>query len=97
MARGQQQGAGAITVWMIIFVALWLTSTVFLVVLYTGQEELHTQINSLQADKDKLISPDEQRSVELVRNARSRAEGGPTVVGILEGERKKMAALATVY
>ena len=43
MAKGQQQGVNAITVWMIVFVALWLTSTVFLVILYTGQEELRTE------------------------------------------------------
>ena len=92
MARVQQPGVGAITVWMIIFVALWLTSTVFLVVLYTGQEELDRAVADLTAANNKLISGPEKDSVELFREARP---GGPTVVGLLEGARRDMASLAT--
>ncbi len=92
MARGQQPGNSAITVWMIVFVALWLTSTVFLVILYTGQEELNTENKRLVEASSKLISSTEQRSVALASSARS---GGPTVVGLLEGARSETATLAT--
>ena len=40
MARVSQQSSGPITVWMIVFAALWLTSTVFLFIVYTGQEDV---------------------------------------------------------
>jgi len=92
MARGQQPSSSAITVWMIVFVALWLTSTVFLVILYTGQEELNAENKRLVDANSKLISSAEQRSVALASSARS---GGPTVVGLLEGARGDTATLAT--
>ncbi len=95
MARGQLQGVGAVTVWMIIFVALWLTSTVFLVVLYTGQEELQTEAERLRQRNDKLISPQENSSLDITRSARRSEEGGPTVVGLLEAARRDTARLAT--
>ena len=95
MAKGQQQGVGAVTIWMIIFVALWLTSTVFLVILYTGQEDLINELEGLRTDKDRLIDRTEEDSLELVRNARPLRDGGPTVVGLLEGARSDTALLAT--
>ena len=91
MAKGQR-AVGPITVWMIIFVALWLTSTVFLVVLYTGQEELRSRNEQLQAANSRLISPAQERSLELFRNAQP---GGPTVVGLLNQARGDTAFLAT--
>ena len=95
MARAQLQGVGAVTVWMIVFVALWLTSTVFLVILYTGQEELRDENNRLSERNDELISGTEASSLELIRDARPGSAGGPTVVGILEGNRAETAFLAT--
>jgi len=92
MAKGFGRGANAITVGMIVFVALWLTSTVFLVILYTGQEQIVTENNRLREDNRKLISDAERRSVSLFEQARA---GGPTVVGLLEGARSEMAKLAT--
>ncbi len=92
MARGQQQGVNAITVWMIVFVALWLTSTVFLVILYTGQEDLHSENNRLQSANRRLISPNEDKAIELVKSAQ---ETGPTVVGLLEEARSQTAAMAS--
>ena len=91
MAKGQS-GVNAITVWMIIFVALWLTSTVFLVILYTGQQDLVSENERLRAAKAKLISPREESSIELVRSA---SAGGPTVVGLLEQARSQTAEAAT--
>lgn len=95
MARSQQQGIGSITTWMIIFVALWLTSTVFLVVLYTGQSELMAENERFRTENDRLISSNEKNSLDFVRDARPAQEGGPTVVGLIEGARKETALLAT--
>jgi hypothetical protein len=77
---------------MIVFVGLWLTSTVFLVILYTGQEELRNSNDRLGADKARLISPAEENRIELVRNI---VDGGPTAVGLLEKARSQTALLAT--
>jgi len=95
MAKGQQLGVGALTVWMIVFVALWLASTVFLVILYTGQEDIVSENTRLKKQNDTLISPSEESSLTLVRNSRPSKEGGPTVVGILEQNRADTALVAT--
>ena len=92
MAKGQQQGVNAITVWMIVFVALWLTSTVFLVILYTGQAEILGENIRLQSANRRLWNSSEEKSIELVKNAQ---ESGPTVVGLLEEARSQTAMLAT--
>ena len=90
MAKIQQ--VGAITVWMIIFVGLWLVSTIFLVILYTGQEELRTATKTAQDAKNRAISGDEEGKIKLVSEARAE---GPTVVGLLEQARALTAELAT--
>jgi len=60
MAKGQQQGVNAITVGMLVFVTLWLTSTVFLIILYTGQEVLNVENARLRSENRRLISPSEE-------------------------------------
>ncbi|MCH8967156.1 MAG: hypothetical protein IID43_05720 [Planctomycetes bacterium] len=92
MARATQQSAGAMTVWMIIFAALWLTSTVFLIVLYTGQSELTADNDRLRRANARWASSQEQQSIELIKNL---VDGGPTAVGILEDARRQTARLAT--
>ncbi len=92
MAKGQQQGVNAITVWMIVFVALWLTSTVFLVILYTGQAELVGENARLQSANRRLMSPSEEKALDVVKAAQ---ESGPTVVGLLEEARSQTAMLTT--
>jgi hypothetical protein len=91
MAKAQQPG-GALTVWLIVFVFFWLVSTVWLVVLYTVQEELRNANARLESNVAQLISDDERNSIELIRNM---SEAGPTAVGILEGARADTARLAT--
>lgn len=91
MARASQQSAGAITVWMIIFAALWLTSTVFLIVLYTGQEDLVTKNENLERAARRLASASEQRSIDLIRPM----DENHTAVGILEDARRETALLAS--
>jgi FtsZ-binding cell division protein ZapB len=92
MARARFEAVGSVTVWMIIFVALWLASTVFLVILYTGQEELVTENTRLKDDNLRLISDAEHKSVTLFQAAKKE---GPTVVGLLEKARGETARLAT--
>jgi len=95
MAKGSQQGVSSSTVWMIVFAGAWLASTVFLVVLYTGRQELVDENAKLKQQKEKYASPDEDRSIEVVKTAKPASEGGPTVVGLLEQSRSQTAALAT--
>jgi hypothetical protein len=91
MARAQQQGINTVTVAMIVFVALWLTSTVFLVILYTNQEELRIENTQLLGRIRKTISDQEERSLELAKAATERT----TVVGLIEEQRRQSAELAT--
>jgi len=92
MARASQQTTGAITIWMIIFAALWLTSTVLLIILYTGQEELANENDRLTKANRQLVSQPERQSITLIRNL---TDNGPTAVGILEDARRQTAALAS--
>lgn len=91
MARAAQQSAGAITIWMIIFAGLWLTAMVFLVVMYTGQEDLVRQNQETQKANSRLITSSQRQSIELIRNL---VDGGETAVGVLEDARRQTAALA---
>jgi len=45
-ARPQQRASGitGVHVWLIVFVALWLGTTVFLVLMFTGQEQLRQEV-----------------------------------------------------
>ncbi|MGD2110370.1 MAG: hypothetical protein PVI86_13395 [Phycisphaerae bacterium] len=92
MAKAQQLGQGYITLAMIIFAALWLTSTVLLVILYTGQEQLLQEHDAALETKRKVISSAQERAIPLVQSARA---SGPTVVGLIEDARAETARLAT--
>ncbi len=91
MARAREGGT-AVTVGMIAFAALWAMSTVFLVILYTGQEDLNNEIAQVRTENAQIVSSQERRSIELVKSARA---GGPTVVGLMEQARADTALLAT--
>lgn len=88
----KREGLNSVTVWMIVFVALWLASTVFLVILYTGQEDLRADNAKVRAQYAKTINPQQERSIDLIKGAQ---ENGPTMVGILEEARSATADLAT--
>ncbi|MCP4591702.1 MAG: hypothetical protein GY842_13260 [bacterium] len=52
-ARAQAKGGvSGIHIWLIVFVALWLTSTVLLVLLYTDQKDLVSRNEDLRRDLD---------------------------------------------
>ena len=65
--RGQQRAGGvsAIHVWLIVFVALWLLSTVLMVWLYTEQSGLTNQVEELRLSNDQL--QEELRNGQSVR------------------------------
>ena len=91
MARTQQGGVNAVTVWMIVFVALWLGTTVVLVILYTNQEEILADNKRLVADNARLITSSEARDLEIVK----KASPDQTVVGLIEDQRSRTADAAT--
>lgn len=91
MARVQQQGVNAVTIWMIIFVVLWLASTVTLVVLYTGQEDLRAANESLRRERNKAVSSSQIQSIPVIASASE----NQTMVGLLEQARASTADLAT--
>lgn len=86
-----QKGLNAITVSLIVFVGLWLASTVGLIILYTYQEELRNLNTDLRKKNSTLISSSEQ-SLEYVKQM---GVGDQTAVGLIEAARGDTAALAT--
>ena len=92
MAKAQGQRFNSLTVWLLVFVGLWLTATVFLVILYTGQEELRSEVTRCKNNNAKLITQSESKAIELTKSVRA---GGPTVVGLIWAERGRLAELAT--
>ncbi|RJP42409.1 MAG: hypothetical protein C4547_00690 [Phycisphaerales bacterium] len=90
MARATQQGSGYI-IGMIVFGLLWATATVFLVVLYTDQEELRTAAEAAREARELAITAAEQRSIALAKEAK---RGGPTIAGLLEEARSVTAEIA---
>lgn len=88
----KREGLNSVTVWMIVFVGLWLVSTVFLVILYTGQENLVADHAKMQAKYATAINSQQEKSIDLIKSAQA---GGPTMVGLLEEARSTTAELAT--
>jgi len=93
VARAQGQGGfTAIHAWLIVFVALWLTSTVLLVILYLDQEKHVKAAEDIRVELAKVIgSPGKG----LPQWAESRAGSGTTMVDLVEAARGQTAALIT--
>ena len=91
MARAQQQGSSALTVWFIVVMVMFVASIVMLVVLYTDQEQLRNDRLAAIAAKSRAVTDAEERSIALAKSAR---EGGPTIAGLLEEARADAAGLA---
>ena len=91
MARAQQQGSRALTVWFIVVMVMFVASIVMLVVLYTDQEQLRNDRLAAIAAKSRAVTDAEERSIALAKSAR---EGGPTIAGLLEEARAEAAGLA---
>ncbi|HRX86201.1 MAG TPA: hypothetical protein P5572_14370, partial [Phycisphaerae bacterium] len=93
VARAQGQGGfSAIHVWLIVFVALWLTSTVLLVILYLDQEKNVGTANELRDNLAKVISSEGKR---LPQWTESKTGTGNTTVDLLEAARASTAELVS--
>ncbi|NOX59099.1 MAG: hypothetical protein GXP29_09610 [Planctomycetes bacterium] len=91
VARAQQQGGvTAIHIWLIVFVALWLTSTVFLVILYVNQEDKDRLVGDAKASLIKIL-PASGRDLPQFSEATS--SPGGTMVELLESARGDTAEL----
>lgn len=92
-ARAQQRSGGGLTsvhIWLIVFVVLWLVSTVAFVILFTKQEDLRTMNVHLEEDNRRLIKPQEQ---DTLKQYYTLAEPSGSVVGVLNQERKDTVQL----
>lgn len=93
VARAQGQGGlTAIHVWLIVFVALWLTSTVLLVILYLDQEKNLTAAEEVRADIAKVISTDGKK---LPQWPEAKPNPGATMVDLIEAARAETATLVS--
>ncbi len=88
----KREGLNSVTVGMIVFAGLWLASTVFMVILYTGQEGLKSENAKLTTMLKKAYNSQQERSIDLIKPAQ---ENGPTMVGLLEEARSATAQLAS--
>ena len=59
VARPGGSSFTAIHVWLVVFVVLWLGSTVWLVIMFTNQQQLIDQAKSAQSDKKAFVTPKE--------------------------------------
>ncbi len=94
MAVARAQGPGgfsAIHVWLIVFVALWLTSTVLLVVLYLDQEQMTRQITEYQETARKAVS---SAGKSLPQWSSARPGEGSSMVDLVETARANTAEIA---
>jgi len=94
MAVARSQTAGgftAIHVWLIAFVALWLASTVFLVIVYLDQDKKDTAVANMRADLEKVVSRSARR---LPQFAAAKPGDGNSMADLLESARSRIAELA---
>ncbi|NOS99500.1 MAG: hypothetical protein HOP29_02615 [Phycisphaerales bacterium] len=92
MAQARTQGGGftAAHVWMIGFVFLWLVSTVLLVWLYTEQEAIVNERDTLRRENTKLVRGGDKGLPQYAQAS----ENGASMAGLLEQARKEMMVLA---
>lgn len=92
MAQARTQGGGftAAHVWMIGFVFLWLVSTVLLVWLYTEQEAIVNEKDTLRRENTKLVRGGDKGLPQYGQAS----ENGASMVGLLEQARKESMILA---
>jgi hypothetical protein len=93
MAQARQPSRGGFTpvhFWMIGFVFAWLVTTVLLVWLYTGQEDLKNRTASLEAENARLVRGGD-KSLPWYTQSKS---GGKTMASLCEEARRQIAILA---
>ena len=93
MARAQgQSGISATTIWLIVFVALWLTFAVLLVVLYIDQEDKDRSVEEAKTQLAKVIS---SQGKKLPQFTKAKPGNGNTMVDLLETARGDAAEQLT--
>jgi len=83
-------GFSGVHIALVVFVVLWLVSTIGFVVLYTGQEKLQQDLQTAREELDRFAN-----SAERARFGAYAQKPGQTVVGRLAEERGGMAAAVT--
>lgn len=84
-------GFSGIHVWFIVFVALWLISTVLLVIVYLDYDKQKTAAEEARVALAKAISSEGK---SLPQWGAAREGSGQTMVDLLEGARARTAELA---
>jgi hypothetical protein len=91
VARAQGQGGvSGIVIWLIAFVALWLTTTVFLFIVYIDFNKQKAVMEEARDELAKVISLDGKR---LPQFALAKDGKGTTMVDLIETERGDVAEL----
>lgn len=83
-------GLTPIHYWFIVFVGLWLISTVLLVILYTDQSKLKQEARQWRDEKSLVVRPNEE--IQL-RAWREKAGAQRSFVGVLNDERAEAVRL----
>ncbi len=92
--RPQARGVGGYQIqilWFVGAIALWIVSTVLLVVLYTDQDKLKDENQRLLDDKNRLL---QQADLDAARAYYDRAAaGGQSMVGLLNRDRRALTEM----
>jgi len=95
-SRPQPARGGGITtvhIWLIVFVALWLVSTVLAVLLYTGREELVAAADEAEDRAERLMRRNEATRFNVYMD---KAGDRQSLAAVLDNERVAMARLIGV-
>ncbi len=86
-------GVTAVHVWLIVFVALWLVSTVLAVLLYTGREDLQISLQAAQQEAQQYMHKNEAGRFKVYLD---QAGDRQSLASILDNQRIALARLIGV-
>ncbi len=88
--QGGRGGITAVHVWLIVFVGLWLLSSVLAVVLYVGREKLLDRAQDAEQKADKLMRSNERSRFTVFID---QAGENRSLASVLDEERSRLARL----
>lgn len=88
--QGGRGGITAVHVWLIVFVGLWLLSTVLAVLLYTGRERLVKAANEAEERANQLMRSSERSRFNVFLD---QAGENRSLAGVLDEERSRLVRL----
>jgi len=96
VARSGSSNFTAVHAWLVVFVVLWLATTVGLVVMYTNQQQLREDADKARADKAILISAGDNSdaTVSALQNYRA-ANPNQSLVRVMRDEIHALAGRIT--